>query len=126
MKDAASASIYGNRAANGVILIETKKGAQGKTTITYSNSFGWQQPTELPDFLPSWEYAEYYNMAMRNMGKQEAYLPEQIQKYRDGSDPDNYPNVNHQNGCWNPVLVFNTNIILAYKEEMLRRVIIYQ
>ena len=49
-------------------------------------------------------------------------LPEQIQKYRDGSDPDNYPNVNHLNGCWNPVLVFNTNIILAYKEEMLRRV----
>ena len=95
LKDAASASIYGNRAANGVILIETKKGAQGKTTITYSNSFGWQQPTELPDFLPSWEYAKYYNMAMRNMGKQEAYLPEQIQKYRDGSDPDNYPNVNH-------------------------------
>lgn len=95
LKDAASASIYGNRAANGVILIETKKGAQGKTTITYSNSFGWQRPSELPDFLPSWEYAEYYNMAMHNMDKQDAYLPEQIQKFKDGSDPDNYPNVNH-------------------------------
>lgn len=95
LKDAASASIYGNRAANGVILIETKKGASGKTTITYNNSFGWQSPTELPDFLPSWEYATYYNMAMKNMGKQEAYTAEQIQKYRDGSDPDNYPNVNH-------------------------------
>ena len=95
LKDAASASIYGNRAANGVILIETKKGVQSKTTISYSNSFGWQRPTELPDFLPSWEYAEYYNMAMHNMGRQDAYLPEQIQKFRDGSDPDNYPNVNH-------------------------------
>lgn len=95
LKDAASASIYGNRAANGVILIETKKGVQGKTTITYSNSFGWQRPTQLPDFLPSWEYADYYNMAMHNMGKQDAYLPEQIQKFKDGSDPDNYPNVNH-------------------------------
>ena len=95
LKDAASASIYGNRAANGVILVETKKGVQGKTTITYSNSFGWQRPTELPDFLPSWEYAEYYNMAMRNMDKQDAYLPEEIQKFKDGSDPDNYPNVNH-------------------------------
>ncbi len=95
LKDAASASIYGNRAANGVILIETKKGSAGKTTITYNASFGWQSPTALPDFLPSWEYAEYYNMAMRNMGKQEAYTAEQIQKYRDGSDPDNYPNVNH-------------------------------
>uniref|UniRef100_UPI003AB3AC0E SusC/RagA family TonB-linked outer membrane protein n=1 Tax=Phocaeicola plebeius TaxID=310297 RepID=UPI003AB3AC0E len=92
---AASASIYGNRAANGVILIETKKGAQGKTVVTYNNSFGWQRATELPDFLPSWEYATYYNMAMQNMSKQDAYLPEQIQKYKDGSDPDNYPNVNH-------------------------------
>lgn len=95
LKDAASASIYGNRAANGVILIETKKGKTGKTTITYNNSFGWQSPTELPDFLPSWEYAKYYNMAMVNMGRQEAYTQDQIQKYRDGSDPDNYPNVNH-------------------------------
>lgn len=95
LKDAASASIYGNRAANGVILIETKKGNSGKAVISYNNSFGWQNPTELPDFLPSWEYAEYYNMAMKNMGRQDAYSAEQIQKFRDGSDPDNYPNVNH-------------------------------
>lgn len=95
LKDAASASIYGNRAANGVILIETKKGTQGKTSVTYNASFGWQTATELPDFLSSWEYAEYYNMAMSNMGLAEAYSAEQIQKYKDGSDPDNYPNVNH-------------------------------
>lgn len=95
LKDAASASIYGNRAANGVILIETKKGQEGKTQISYNATFGWQTPTELPEFLDSWEYAEYYNMAMRNMGLAEAYSAEQIQKFRDGSDPDNYPNVNH-------------------------------
>lgn len=65
-------------------------------------------------------------MAMRNMGKQEAYLPEQIQKYRDGSDSDNYPNVNHLKWLLESGSGFNTNIILAYKEEMLRRVIIYQ
>lgn len=95
LKDAASASIYGNRAANGVILIETKKGAEGKISVSYNNSFGWQKATELPDFLPSWEYATYYNMAMRNMGRQEAYSADQIEKYRNGSDPDYYPNVNH-------------------------------
>lgn len=95
LKDAASASIYGNRAANGVILIETKKGKKGKTSISYNAIFGWQTPTELPEFLDSWEYAEYYNMAMRNMGLVEAYSDEDIQKYRNGSDPDNYPNVNH-------------------------------
>jgi TonB-linked SusC/RagA family outer membrane protein len=95
LKDAASASIYGNRAANGVILIETKKGGEGKTTISYNGQFGWQKATELPDFLPSWEYAKYYNMAMENMGRQDAYTESQIEKYRNGSDPDNYPNVNH-------------------------------
>lgn len=95
LKDAASASIYGNRAANGVILIETKRGAEGKTNITYSNSFGWQKATELPDFLPSWEYATYYNEAMRNMGGGKEISAEDIQKYKDGSDPDNFPNVNH-------------------------------
>ena len=95
LKDAASASIYGNRAANGVILIETKKGGEGKSTISYNGQFGWQKATELPDFLPSWEYAKYYNMAMENMGRQDAYTESQIEKYRNGSDPDNYPNVNH-------------------------------
>ena len=95
LKDAASASIYGSRAANGVILIETKKGAEGKVTITYNNNFGWQKATELPEFLESWEYAEYYNMAMRNMGNAETYTPQDIAKFKDGSDPDNYPNVNH-------------------------------
>lgn len=95
LKDAASASIYGNRAANGVILIETKKGKEGKISISYNNSFGWQKATELPDFLPSWEYAEYYNLAMQNMGRQATYSTDDIQKYKNGSDPDNYPNVNH-------------------------------
>ena len=95
LKDAASASIYGNRAANGVILVETTKGAEGRTQVSYSNNFGWQKASELPDFLPSWEYATYYNMALKNMGKGEAYTAEEIQKFRDGSDPDNYPNCNH-------------------------------
>lgn len=95
LKDAASASIYGNRAANGVILIQTKKGTVGQFSISYNNSIGWQKPTELPDFLPSWEYATYYNEAMRNMGNAEAYSDEAIQKFKNGTDPDNYPNVNH-------------------------------
>ena len=94
MKDA-QASIYGNRAANGVILIETKKGSSGKISVSYNNSFGWQRPTATPEFLSSAEYATYYNEAQRNMGNNEVYTVEQIQKYKDGSDPDKYPNVNH-------------------------------
>lgn len=86
LKDASSAAIYGSRAANGVILVTTKKGREGKTHIVYNASFGMSQATELPDLAHSYEYAEFYNMAMGT----ETYTPEMIQKYRDGSDPDNY------------------------------------
>ena len=86
LKDAASSAIYGSRAANGVILVTTKEGKEGKTHITYNGSIGMSQATELPDFAHSYEYAEYYNMAMGT----ETYTPEMIRKYRDGSDPDNY------------------------------------
>lgn len=86
LKDASSAAIYGSRAANGVILVTTKKGREGKTRITYNGSVGMSQATALPELAHSYEYAEYYNMAVGT----ETYTPEMIQKYRDGSDPDNY------------------------------------
>jgi len=85
LKDAASASIYGTRAANGVILIETKRGEKGKLQVSYNNYVGWQKVTELPQFLDSWEYATLKG----------GYTDAQIAKYKDGSDPDNYPNVPH-------------------------------
>lgn len=92
LKDAASAAIYGSKAANGVILVTTKRGATGKGKVSYSGYFGWQDPTRLPDLLSSADYAELYNEALVNDGKKPIYTTEQIQKYRDGSDPYNYPN----------------------------------
>ena len=88
LKDASSAAIYGSRAANGVILVTTKKGKAGKARITYNGSVGMSQATALPELATSAEYAEYFNMAI---GK-ENYTPEMIQKFKDGSDPDNYAN----------------------------------
>ena len=90
LKDASSAAIYGARAANGVILVTTKGGQQGKLSVTYNSYIGFQKPTTLPKLAPSWQYAELYNDALGY----EAYSPDQIQKYKDGSDPDNYPNSN--------------------------------
>ena len=86
MKDASSAAVYGSRAANGVILVTTKKGKEGKARIIYNGSVGMSQATELPELAHSYEYAEFYNKAIGT----ETYTPEMIQKYRDGSDPDNY------------------------------------
>ncbi len=95
LKDAASASIYGTRAANGVILIETKRGQKGKLQVSYNNYIGWQKVTELPEFLESSEYAQLRNEANANAGQGRTYSDEEIEKFRSGSDPDNYPNVPH-------------------------------
>lgn len=104
LKDAASASIYGTRAANGVILIETKRGQKGKLQINYNNYFGWQKVTELPDFLNSAEYATYKNVAAPN-----TYTDEEIEKFKNGSDPDNYPNVPHLKNLLSTGSGFQTN-----------------
>lgn len=88
LKDAASASIYGVRAANGVILVTTKRGTEQKPTITYSGSVAIQQATVLPDFVNSYEWAKMFNECQP--GK--AYTDEMLQKLQDGSDPDHFAN----------------------------------
>ncbi len=94
LKDAASASIYGARAANGVILVTTKRGQSGALNVSYNGYVGWQKPTAFPEYVESWEYATLYNEALRNMGQQPLYTDADIQKFRDGSDPL-YGNSNH-------------------------------
>ncbi|MDX8337553.1 TonB-dependent receptor [Draconibacterium sp. IB214405] len=93
LKDA-SAAIYGSRAANGVILITTKRGQSGKPVVKLNSSYGLRQPTVLPDMLNSADYAVALNEIETDIyGRNPLYNDEQIQKFRDGSDPTNYPNV---------------------------------
>ena len=95
LKDAASSSIYGVRGANGVILITTKKGrANAKPSISYSNYFGFQTPTALPEFLGSPEYMTLLNESQRNVGRTTTYTDAEIEKARNGSDPNSYANTN--------------------------------
>ena len=95
LKDAASASIYGSRAANGVILITTKVGREGKPRISYNVYAGKQEATELPQYVDSWTYAEMLNEANHNLGLGDVFTQEEIAKFRSGEDPDNYPNKHH-------------------------------
>ena len=92
LKDAASASIYGSRASNGVILITTKKGKSGETVVHYKTYVGKQKATRLPDFLPSWQGAQFYNEALTNEGKPPRYTAQEIETFKNGSDPDHYSN----------------------------------
>ena len=68
LKDAAATAAYGMRAANGVILVTTKRGYEGKTQISLNAQVGVQQPTRLPEYLGSSEYIKFRNIAMRNDG----------------------------------------------------------
>jgi TonB-linked SusC/RagA family outer membrane protein len=92
LKDAASAAIYGTRAANGVILITTKRGVAGKSKVSYDNYFGRQVIAAFPEYLDSYEYSKLLNTARANLGTTPAYTESEIQKFKDGSDPFLYPN----------------------------------
>ncbi len=99
LKDASATAVYGVRGANGVILITTKRGSESKPIISYSGYYALQNPIRIPRFLNSYDYATLYNEAQQNddpslTPDDLTYSPEDIQKYRDGSDPFNYPNVN--------------------------------
>ena len=88
LKDAASAAIYGSSAPYGVILITTKRGKAGqKPTINYSNNFGWAQTMNVPSWMPSVEYARFFNEAAANAGLPPV-IPEEtiglMQDYLDG------------------------------------------
>jgi TonB-dependent starch-binding outer membrane protein SusC len=96
LKDA-SAAIYGARAANGVILITTKRGTTGKPLISYSFNQGLSQPTRVPKMASSAQWAEYYNDYLQQRNLPLAYTAAEIQKFADGSDPVNYPNVDWYN-----------------------------
>lgn len=98
LKDAAASAIYGSRAAYGVILVTTKNGSAGQMQISYSGYAGFRSPTYLPKIVNSSQYALLLNEGMYNRnpsgGFNQAYTDEQILKFSNGSDLDNYPNTN--------------------------------
>ncbi|WP_293917122.1 MULTISPECIES: TonB-dependent receptor [unclassified Sphingobacterium] len=92
LKDGPSAAIYGSKAANGVILITTKKGGNGKPQLNYTGYAGIQDPTRLPDYMDSYDHAVILNEALSNEGKAIRFSEADLQGFKSGSDPDKYPN----------------------------------
>ena len=93
LKDAASASIYGARAANGVILVTTKKGKAGSSEIEYSGSYGLSQATRKPELITnSAQYMEMYNSARARSGQTPLYTQAQIDLYKNNPNSSQYPN----------------------------------
>ncbi len=89
LKDAASAAIYGVRGANGVVLVTTKRGAEGRARINYSGTVGFQRPTVVPEMMNAYEYAKYLNLAMGNVGTNTVprFTGTEVEAYRTGALP---------------------------------------
>ena len=91
LKDASATAVYGVRGANGVILVTTKRGAQGKATVNVNTSFSILTPTALVEQAGSYDYAMFYNQMRLNDGSPEVFSPEVIEKFRTNSDPIRFP-----------------------------------
>lgn len=100
LKDAASGAVYGARAANGVVLVTTKQGKEGKTRVTYDFSYGWQSVAKKRKVLNASEYAMMMNEGAINSGVAPIYAdPASYGKGTDWQDlvfNDNAPVMNHQ------------------------------
>lgn len=93
LKDASATAVYGIRGANGVILINTKRGAESRPIVSFRTETARLTGMRFPKYINSYEYAILANEAMKNIGKPPFYTDEQVQKYKDHSDPYLYPDV---------------------------------
>lgn len=96
LKDASATAVFGVRGANGVILVTTKRGTEGKAKISVSTYFGVQVPTRLLEFANSYQYATYYNEAQRNDGvtpDKYKFQPDALDAFKNHSNPLVYPDV---------------------------------
>ncbi len=107
LKDAASASIYGVRAANGVILITTKRGSRNsKPKTSFSHQTGYTQFIRLPQKANAVELAELHNQASDNDGTPRLFTDDDLRKFGDGSSPLTHANIDligllFKKGLWN-------------------------
>lgn len=97
LKDASTTAIYGIKGANGVLVVKTRRGAEGKPQINLRLETGIQMPVRTPQFLDSYHTAMLVNEAYRNDGLAEPFTENDLQLFKDGSDSYGHPNVNWYN-----------------------------
>lgn len=94
LKDASATAIYGQRGANGVVLITTKRGEKGKIKINVKAGFDWTSPVKVPEYADSYTWATLANEAKVGRYQTPLYTDEEMNIIKNGLDPDLYPDVN--------------------------------
>ncbi|WP_157492819.1 SusC/RagA family TonB-linked outer membrane protein [Echinicola pacifica] len=87
LKDASSAAIYGARAANGVILVTTKRGKSGKPKVSLNSYIAFQSATATPSVLSPYNFALLKNEAQTNIGNTESYTQSELDLFKNGGNP---------------------------------------
>lgn len=114
LKDAASTAVFGVRGANGVILITTKRGQEGRPSISVSSITGVQQPLSYVRQTGSYEYARFWNIKQQNDGVTDPtqyFSREAVEAYRTGADPIMYPNMRWDKEMFNRIFLQTKNNI---------------
>lgn len=93
LKDASATAVFGVRGANGVVLITTKRGAEGKTKITGTTSWTLLTPTKMVELANSYDYAKFYNQMRENDGQSAMFSENVLEKFRTNSDPIRFPSM---------------------------------
>ena len=96
LKDASATAIYGSKGANGVVLITTRKGHAGKVNINAKSEYGYLTRTRTPEFVDGPTYAGLVNEAKTTRNQEPLYSDTELKLFKNGLDPDLYPNVNWQ------------------------------
>ena len=108
LKDASASAVYGVRGANGVILITTKKGTTGRPEVKLRAEVGITQPTKLPEFADSWQFAKMFNEAYGS----NYYSEEDLAAYANHTDPDLRPDVDWMKALYKD-LAYNERVNLS-------------
>ena len=93
LKDASATAIYGSRGANGVVLITTKRGKEGKTKVNVKVETSYSTRTKTPEFVDGVTYVNMVNEAFTTRSKPAPYSAEDVELFRNGLDPELFPNV---------------------------------
>lgn len=123
LKDAASSAIYGSRAANGVILITTRTGKQGKAKVEYNGYISWESVGKTFDLVSNYaDYMELINEGLGNSKLPTTYSTKSIELWRanEGKDALQYPNTNLMDAMFQTSLSQNHNVSVSGGSEKIR------